>query len=169
MHMPSRSRCAANPNALDKIVRLTVAQPGVVRYNPEIEKERAVAIYDLLQDNTFRYLGHGPGPFAVTLALKDQNLVFEVADEAGAPIGQVSLPISSLRKTIKDYFTVCDSYFDAIRTSSLARIESIDMGRRGLHNEGSELLKTRLAGEVEIDDLTARRLFTLLCVMHLKA
>ncbi|MSO71673.1 MAG: UPF0262 family protein [Alphaproteobacteria bacterium] len=154
---------------MDKIARLTVAQPGIVRYNPEIEKERAVAIYDLLQDNSFRYLGHGPGPYAVTLALKDQSLVLDIADATDAPIGQVSLPLGSLRKTIKDYFTVCDSYFEAIRTSTLQRIEAIDMGRRGLHNEGSELLRSRLAGQVEIDDLTARRLFTLLCVMHLKA
>jgi uncharacterized protein (UPF0262 family) len=160
---------AANKPSLDKICRLTVAQPGVVRYNPEVEKERTVAIYDLLQDNTFRVLGRTPGPYAVTLALKDQGLVFDIADEADAPVARVTLPLGSLRKTIKDYFTVCDSYFEAIRNSSLARIEAIDMGRRGLHNEGSELLKTRLAGEVEIDDLTARRLFTLLCVMHLKA
>jgi len=154
---------------MDKIVRLTVAQPGVVRYNPEVEKERAVAIYDLLQENTFRLVGGAPGPYAVRLALKDANLVFDVADEADAPVGQVTLPLGGLRKTIKDYFTVCDSYFDAIRNASLARIEAIDMGRRGLHIEGAEQLKRRLADRVEIDDPTARRLFTLLCVLQLRA
>jgi uncharacterized protein (UPF0262 family) len=162
-------RCASSPIAVDKIIRLTVAQPGIVRYNPEIEKERAVAIYDLLQDNKFRVIGHDGGPYAVNLALKDQSLVFDIADESDAPVGKVTLPLGSLRKTIKDYFTVCDSYFEAIRASSLSRIEAIDMGRRGLHNEGSEQLKNRLAAQVEIDDQTARRLFTLLCVMHLKA
>ena len=153
---------------MDKIVRLTVAQPGVVRYNPEVEKERTVAIYDLLQDNSFRLIGGAPGPYDVTLRLKHQMLVFEIADENGKALGEVSLPLAALRKTIKDYFTVCDSYFEAIRNSSLSRIEAIDMGRRGLHIEGAEQLKTRLKDKVEIDDLTARRLFTLICVMNLK-
>ncbi len=154
---------------MDKIVRLTFAQPGVVRFNPDVEKERAVAIYDLLQDNSFRLTGGPRGPYSVKLSLERQSLIFDVADENEATLAKVALPLGGLTKTVKDYFTVCESYFDAIRTSTLARIEAIDMGRRGLHNEGSELLRSRLAGKIEIDDQTSRRLFTLLCVLNLKA
>ncbi len=153
---------------MDRIARLEVARTGIVRYNPEVEKERAVAIYDLLQENRFCLRGAAPGPYAVTLALRDQSLMLDIQNEAGAALGRVTLPLSSLRKTIKDYFTVCDSYYAAIKTSSLAQIEAIDMGRRGLHSEGAEELRERLADRVEMDAPTARRLFTLLCVLHLR-
>jgi uncharacterized protein (UPF0262 family) len=152
-----------------RIINITLDEKTVVRRSPDVEHERAVAIYDLLEENTFEPVGDFQGPFSVHLRVEENRLVLEIRDEQDAPLNSVNVPLSPFRRLIKDYFTVCESYFEAIKTASPSRIEAIDMGRRGLHNEGSELLKDRLADKVEIDFDTARRLFTLICVLHIRA
>ena len=139
-----------------------------MRYTPDVERERAVAIYDLVADNHFRLESGADGPYALHLSVRDNRLVLDVRDEAGQAVSELRVPLIPLRKTIKDYFMVCDSYYEAIRTATPSQIEAIDVGRRSLHNEGSEHLRRQLAGEVEIDEATARRLFTLVCVLHIR-
>ncbi len=151
-----------------RIVEVTLDEHTVVRRSPEIEHERRVAIFDLLEGNCFSPVGAADGPYHLHLAIEDNRLAFNINDTANAPLDKVLLPISPFRRLIKDYFTVCESYFEAIKHASPSKIEAIDMGRRGLHDEGSELLRERLAGKVEIDFDTARRLFTLLCVLHIR-
>lgn len=152
-----------------KLVRITLDEPGVVRLSPRIEHERRVAIHDLLEENTFHPAGDFEGPFVLHLEINDNRLVFNVHDEADAPLISFALPLGSFRALIKDYFMVCDSYFKAIQEATPSRIEAIDMGRRGLHDEGAEMLRERLEGKAEIDADTARRLFTLVCVMHIRS
>ncbi|MGH6718681.1 MAG: UPF0262 family protein [Alphaproteobacteria bacterium] len=155
--------------ATQRIANITLDERLVVRRGPEIEHERAVAIFDLLEHNSFDPGAHHHGPFNVHLSLRDGRvLVLDIADASGAVREQVTLPLTPLRSLIKDYFTVCESYFQAIKTATPSRIEAIDMGRRGLHDEGSEALRERLAAQVRIDKETARRLFTLICVLHIR-
>ena len=140
---------------------------------PEVEHERAVAIFDLIEENSFRPIDWpDPGPYAVHLALSDNRLLLDVRHYGGPPESRETLrlilPLKSFRSIVRDYFLVCESYYDAIKTASPSHIEAIDMGRRGLHNEGSDLMRERLADKVEVDHQTARRLFTLLCVLYLK-
>ncbi len=132
----------------------------------DIEHERKVAIYDLLEDNVFKVVGQSRGPYRLKLAIADKRLLFDIADAEAERCSIVGLALSPFRRIVKDYYMICGSYYQAIRTASPAQIETIDMARRGLHNEGSELLKERLAGKVEVDQNTARRLFTLVCVLH---
>jgi uncharacterized protein (UPF0262 family) len=156
-------------NAANRIAKITLDERLVVRRSPEVEHERAVAIFDLIEENNFAPAAGYPGPFNVHLSLRDGRvLVIAIADENDGPLEEVTLPLTPLRSIIKDYFTVCESYFQAIKTASPSQIESIDMGRRGLHNEGSETLRDRLAAKVAIDHETARRLFTLICVLHIR-
>ena len=140
---------------------------GVTRSTP-IEQEREVAISDLLEKNYFRLKAPHGGPYHLTLGVEENRLVLDIALENGEPHGKVMLSLAPLRSVIKDYFLICDSYYKAIRTSPPQQIEALDMGRRGLHDEGSTLLKKRLEGKIDTDLDTARRLFTLICVMHLK-
>jgi uncharacterized protein (UPF0262 family) len=140
----------------------------MVRRTLAIEQEREVAITDLLQDSRFKPKGSFAGPYRLALSVKENRLVFDIAREGGARVGRILLSLEPFRRIVKDYFLVCDSYYKAIRSAPPAQIESLDMGRRALHNEGTELLIKRLAGKVEIDFDTARRLFTLICVLHLK-
>ena len=149
-----------------RLVAVTLDEDTIGRTTPDIEHERDVAIYDLIETNHFSLDGKGAGPYRLHLALIDNRLVFQVADEAGAPMGAFLLSLTPFRKLIKDYFLVCESYFEAIKTAPPSRIEAIDMGRRGLHDEGSELLMARLKGKITVDSDTARRLFTLLCALH---
>lgn len=140
---------------------------------PEVEHERAVAIFDLIEENSFRPIDWpDPGPYALHLALSDNRLLLDVRHYGIPPEScetlRLILPLKSFRSIVRDYFLVCESYYDAIKTASPSHIEAIDMGRRGLHNEGSDLMQERLADKVEIDHQTARRLFTLLCVLYLK-
>lgn len=145
-------------------VRLDEASlPGA---SAEAIHDRRVAIFDLLEANRFELLGDDGGPYVLTLALKDTRLSFEIADERGALLHEFLLSLAPLRGIIKDYFMVCDSYYEAIRTATPQQIEALDMGRRGLHNEGSELLMQRLDGKIRLDHDTARRLFTLICALH---
>jgi uncharacterized protein (UPF0262 family) len=152
------------------IVGLTLDERTVLRRNADIEHERAVAIFDLLEENMFRLVEQPEaGPFHLHLSLEDNRLLFEVETPAREPLERVTLPLASFRRIVKDYFLVCESYYVAIKRSTTPlQIEAIDMGRRGLHNEGSELLRRRLADKIEIDLPTARRLFTLICVLHIR-
>ncbi len=152
----------------ERIVAITLDEKTVVRRAPEIEHERAVAIFDLIEGNSFAPVGEFTGPYALHLSVSDNRLVMDIASESGSPLTRVVLPLSPFRTIIKDYFQVCESYFQAIRSAPASRIEAIDMGRRGLHNEGSELLRQRLKDKVEVDGNTARRLFTLVCVLHIR-
>lgn len=152
----------------DYILNVTLDEKSVVRRSPDVEHERAVAIYDLLEQNTFAPLGDYQGPYSLHLRLEETRLILDIRDEAESRLGQVGMSLSPFRRIIKDYFTVCESYFEAIKTASPSKIEAIDMGRRGLHNEGSELLQERLAEKVVMDFDTARRLFTLVCVLHIR-
>ena len=128
------------------------------------EQERQIAIYDLLEDNSFEPDGASGGPYDLKIALIDNRLALDITGPNYQRRHLLSL--SPLRAVVKDYRMVCDSYYDAIRTATPQRIETLDMGRRGLHDEGSDLLKARLAGKVEIDSDTSRRLFTLICALH---
>lgn len=152
-----------------RIAGVTLDEHSVVRRNPDIEHERAVAIFDLLEENYFAPDCGFEGPYHLHLSIQENRLIFDIRNEDGAePGGVAALSLAPFRRIVKDYFTVCESYFSAIKTAAPSRIEAIDMGRRGLHNEGSELLRERLADQIEVDFDTARRLFTLLCVLHLK-
>jgi uncharacterized protein (UPF0262 family) len=157
-----------------RIARIDIESPGVVRFQPEVEREIQVASFDLVQDNRFRpetaHFGEVPaGPYALTLTIVENRLNFHVAADQSGEFGTVMLPLGAFRKIIKDYFTVCDSYYQAIRSASPSQIEAIDMGRRGLHDEGSERLRQQLNGRIDIDHATARRLFTLICALHIRA
>ncbi len=156
------------PPSQQRIVRVALDEHTVVRRGADVEHERAVAIYDLIEENHFAPKDTGPGPYILRLAIVENRLIFEISDEAETPLGRVPLSLLPFRRLVKDYFTVCESYFAAIKTAPPSRIEAIDVGRRALHDEGSELLRERLAGRIEIDFPTARRLFTLLCVLHFK-
>jgi len=152
----------------NRLVAITLDENSIGRSNPDVEHERAVAIYDLLEQNTFVPQGDEDGPFALHLSVTGTRLVFDVRRADGSPIMAHLLSLAPLRRIVKDYFTVCDSYYAAIRTATPDRIEALDMGRRGLHDEGSHILMERLKRKVEVDFDTARRLFTLICVLHWK-
>ncbi|NNG04904.1 MAG: UPF0262 family protein [Inquilinus sp.] len=152
-----------------RIVDIVLDELTVGRRSAEVEHERAVAIYDLLEENRFKPSGCGSGPYRVVLSIEDNRLIFDIGTPDGQRLDRVPLPVLPFRKTVKEYFLICESYYDAIKHAPPSRIEAIDMGRRGLHNEGSELLRERLAGRIEIDHNTARRLFTLLCVLHIRS
>jgi uncharacterized protein (UPF0262 family) len=134
--------------------------------SPEAEHERRVAIYDLVEDNSFTLAAFPDGPYRLQLSAADGRLMFDVLDEREDRLSLIGLSMSPFRRIVKDYFMICENYYAAIRTAAPSQIETIDMARRGLHNEGSELLRERLGGKVEIDFATARRLFTLVCVLH---
>jgi uncharacterized protein (UPF0262 family) len=151
-----------------RIIDIRLDAGSIVRWSREVEHERQVAVFDLLESNLFELEGGFAGPYRVSLSLQGTTLVFDVEDEAEAQRQEVRLSMRPFRRLIKDYFLVCDSYLQAIRASSPSRIEAIDMGRRGLHNEGAEKLQDALRGKVRVDAETARRLFTLLCVLHIR-
>ena len=151
-----------------RLVAVTLDEGSIGRSGADVEHERAAAIYDLLEDNTFAPVGDERGPFTLHLSITGNRLMLDIRCADGAPAMVHLLSLSPLRRLVKDYFMVCDSYYEAIRNAPPYQIEALDMGRRGLHDEGSTLLKERLEGKIEVDFDTARRLFTLLCVLHLK-
>jgi len=151
-----------------RIIEITLDERSVVRRSADVEHERAVAIYDLIEENHFAPADHVHGPYRLHLSIAESRLIFDIRDEADAPITSVTLALMPFRRIVKDYFAVCESYYEAIKTASPSRIEAIDMGRRGLHDEGSELLCSRLGGKIDIDFQTARRIFTLICVLHIR-
>ena len=159
---------APDGTAIQRLVKIALDERTVVRRSPEVEHERAVAIYDLLEENSFAPCGHEGGPYHLSLSIEDNRLVMDIRSVEDIRVAEVQLPITSFRRIVKDYFTICESYYQAIRRATPSQIEAIDMGRRGLHNEGSELLRERLAGKVDVDFKTARRLFTLICVLHIR-
>ncbi len=138
---------------------------------PEIEQERRVAMFDLMEHNTFELPDRDgrrvpQGPYNVGLSIRDKRLVFDVTTESHEKAAEFHLSLSPFRQVVKDYFQICKSYFDAVKTLPPSQIETIDMARRGIHNEGARILQERLDGKVKVDDDTARRLFTLVCVLH---
>ena len=138
---------------------------------PEIEQERRVAMFDLMEENSFTLPARDArdvpeGPYNLALAIREKRLVFDISTEAGEKAAEFHLSLSPFRQVVKDYFQICKSYFDAVKTLPPSQIETIDMARRGIHNEGARILQERLEGKVEVDEDTARRLFTLVCVLH---
>jgi uncharacterized protein (UPF0262 family) len=152
----------------NRLVAITLDENSIGRSNRDVEHERAVAIYDLLEENTFAPHDDDGGPFALHLSITGSRLVLDIRRENGTPVMAHLLSLSPLRRLVKDYYTVCDSYYAAIRTATPDRIEALDMGRRALHDEGSNILMERLKRKVDVDFDTARRLFTLICVLHWK-
>ena len=152
-----------------RIAEVSLDQRSVVRWNPEVDRERKVAIYDLLEENYFQPLSKIPGPYELILGIEENRLVFLLNNSQNpAAEERILLPMSGLRRVVKDYFTVCESYHNAIKYSRPAQIEALDVGRKGLHDEGSQMLLEALKGKAQIDFGTARRLFTLICVMQLR-
>jgi uncharacterized protein (UPF0262 family) len=151
-----------------RLVKVELDEESIGRSNPDVEHEREVAIYDLLEQNSFAPIDDSSGPYVLHLKVDGARLVFDIRSENGKPVVAHLLSLSPLRRIVKDYFLVCESYYDAIRGKSLDQLEAIDVGRRALHDEGSALLAERLAGKVALDHDTARRLFTLICVLHRK-
>lgn len=154
-----------------RIARISLDEASIVRRGPEVDHERAVAAYDLIESNRFALVDGEAGPYHVRIFVEENRLMLDIRShegDDGEPLRLIGLSLGPFRRVIKDYFTLCDSYYAAIRQASPSQIEAIDMGRRSLHNEGSELLTERLAGKVELDLDTARRLFTLICALHLR-
>jgi uncharacterized protein (UPF0262 family) len=148
-----------------RLAAVILDERAVGRRDPDIEQDRRVAIQDLLEQNTFA-LTEAPGPYRLHLGVADGSIVLDVRDQADAPVARVLLPLSPFRRIIKDYLLICDAYYEAIKDAPPARIETLDMGRRGMHNEAADLLVEKLKGQVAVDFETARRLFTLLCVLQ---
>jgi len=159
---------AAPPREDQRIAKITLDEKSVVRRNADVEHERAVAIFDLLEENCFAPTAGYEGPFHIHLSIEENRLNLDICTAEGEKLERVTLPVAAFRSIVKDYFMICESYYAAIRRSTPSQIEAIDMGRRGLHNEGSELLRERLADKIAIDLNTARRLFTLVCVLHIR-
>ncbi len=151
-----------------RLSAVTLDERTIVRRTREIEQERDVAIYDLLEANSFAPEGSRGGPYKLSLGIEENRLTFDIRLEDATHHGKVMLSLTPFRRVIKDYFLVCESYYKAIRNAPPSQIEALDMGRRGLHDEGSKLLLERLKGKIAIDHDTARRIFTLICVLHLK-
>ncbi len=156
---------------MPRITHISLDDAGLPPPTPEIEQERKVAIFDLLENNTFVLPKRADrpvpeGPYNVELSIRDKRLVFDVATVDTAKVAEFQLSLGPFRQVVKDYFHICESYFDAVKKLPPSQIETIDMARRGIHNEGARVLMERLEGKVEVDTDTARRLFTLICVLH---
>ena len=151
-----------------RLVEILLDEGSIARSSHDVEHERAVAIYDLIEENSFCPSGHDGGPYRLKISLVESKMVLEVTEDWSKPVVTHILSLTPFRKIVKDYFLICESYYAAIRTATPSQIEAIDMGRRGLHNEGSRVLQERLEGKLEVDFDTARRLFTLVCALHWK-
>ena len=151
-----------------RVARIDLDERTVARRGADVEHERRVAIFDLIESNSFAPIGDHGGPYHLGLGVEESRLVFDVRREDGAAVGRVLLPLAGLRSVIRDYFTVCESYYEAIKHATPARIETLDHGRRALHDEGSVLLRERIADRIAVDHDTARRLFMLICVLHVR-
>lgn len=156
----------------NRLTEITLDTASISRSNANIQHEREVAIYDLIDDNYFALVerddGPRPGPYQLNIAIAESRLVFNVSSQNTEAVYSYMLSLSPMRRIIKDYFLICDSYYEAIKTAPASRIEAIDMGRRGLHDDGSKILMERLEGKIKLDFKTARRLFTLICALHWK-
>lgn len=155
-----------------RIVDVKLDEHSIIWRNADVEQERRVAIFDLLEGNSFKpltdYEGGYAGPYKLVLRVEEGRLAMELATKDDAPLETVVLPLSPFRRIVRDYFAICDSYYKAIRAATPSQIETIDMARRGIHNDAADLLIERLAAKVEVDFDTARRLFTLICVLHIR-
>ena len=156
---------------MSKITHIDIDDRNLPPPTPEIDQERRVAMFDLLEDNSFALPARDdrdvpPGPYKLGLAIKERRLVFDIKQEDDSPAGEFHLSLGPLRQVVKDYFQICESYFDAVKKLPPSQIETIDMARRGIHNEGARVLQERLEGKAAVDTDTARRLFTLICVLH---
>jgi uncharacterized protein (UPF0262 family) len=156
---------------MTRIIHITLDDSGLPPPTPEIDQERKVAMFDLLEDNSFAMPARDDrdvpaGPFQLGLSIREKRLVFDIQLEDGTQAGQFHLSLGPFRQVVKDYFQICESYFDAVKTLPPSQIETIDMARRGIHNEGARVLQERLEGKAIVDTDTARRLFTLICVLH---
>lgn len=163
---------SAHPSGDHRIAHIELDEATIIWRSADVEQERRIAIYDLIEDNCFKPLrsverGAG-GPYRLRLSVQDGRLVLAVADMEEQLLEELILGLARFRRAIKDYFAICDSYYQAIRKATPAEIETIDMARRAIHNRAAELLVERLEGKVETDFATARRLFTLICVLHIK-
>lgn len=155
----------------NRICTINIDERGLLRPTPEIEQERKVAIFDLLEENAFGLPAREdraapPGPYRLGLAIREGRLVFDISTEADEKVGEFHLSLGPFRQVVKDYFQICESYFEAVKRLPPSQIEAIDMARRGIHNEGARVLQERLEGKADVDSATARRLFTLICVLH---
>ena len=157
-----------DPATRRRLVSVILDDASIGRGSPDQENERAIAIYDLVEQNSFAIPGHDGGPYTLSIALHEAKLAFDTRTADGEHIVTHILSLSPFRRLLKDYFMVCESYYAAIRTATPAQIEAIDMGRRGLHNDGATLLAARLEGKIECDFETARRIFTLVTALHWK-
>lgn len=162
------ARTSSDEKPTGRLIAVTLDELSIGRANPDVEHERAIAIYDLIEENSFRPSGHDGGPFELNLKIDGNRLVFDIRLVDGRPVIAHLLSLAPFRRIVKDYFTVCDSYYAAIRGATPDRIEALDMARRALHDEGSQILMERLKRKVELDFDTARRLFTLITVLHWK-
>ena len=156
---------------MSRISKIEIDDRNLPPPTPEIEQERKVAMFDLLEENSFDLPKRDDrlvpdGPFSVDLSIRDKRLVFDVATEAGDKAAEFHLSLSPFRQVVKDYWAICESYFDAVKNMPPSQIETIDMARRGIHDEGARILVERLEGKATVDHDTARRLFTLICVLH---
>lgn len=155
-----------------RIIKVELDEDTILWRNADIEQERRIAIFDLIEDNVFKPLRVHPdgyaGPYELYLSVQEGRLVWDIRREGGEPLEMLILGLARFRRPVREYFAICDSYYQAIRKASAAEIETIDMARRGLHNEAAELLMERLEGKIEVDFATARRLFTLIAVLHIK-
>jgi uncharacterized protein (UPF0262 family) len=152
----------------ERIARIQLDEASILRRAAEVEHERATALADLLRENSFSPHGVSAGPYEVFLSVRENRLRFEIRAERLAEPLNVVVPLAPFRGIIRDYFLICESYFEAVKAANNYKVEAVDMGRRGVHNEGSELLLTMLEGKISLDFETARRLFTLICVLHIK-
>ena len=156
---------------MSKLIDISLDDRNLPPPTPEIDQERKVAIFDLLEDNSFSLPARDdrevpPGPYKLGLAIRDRRLVFAVTTENSEQAGEFHMSLGPFRQVVKDYFQICESYFEAVKTLPPSQIETIDMARRGIHNEGARVLQERLEGKADVDTDTARRLFTLICVLH---
>lgn len=163
---------SAQPPGDHRIAQIELDEATILWRSADVEQERRIAIYDLIEENSFKPLRAAQrgasGPYRLRLAVSDGRLALAIADGEGRPLEQLILGLARFRRPIRDYFAICDSYYQAIRKATPAEIETIDMARRAIHNRAAELLVERLEGKVETDFATARRLFTLICVLHIK-
>ena len=156
---------------MSRLCHVEIDETGLPAPTPEIEQERRVALFDLMEDNSFAIpardgRGVPEGPYRLTLSIKERRLVFDLRTEPGAQAAAFHLALGPFRQVVKDYYQICGSYFEAVKKLPPGQIEAIDMARRGIHNEGARILQDRLEGKADIDIDTARRLFTLVCVLH---
>ncbi|MBE5074485.1 UPF0262 family protein [Erythrobacteraceae bacterium E2-1 Yellow Sea] len=163
---------AASPSGDYRIAHVSLDEETIIWRNADVEQERRVAIFDLIEENSFKPLRSAErgakGPYRLRLSVQDGRLAMEIRDQADEMLETLLIGLARFRRPIREYFAICDSYYQAIRKATPAEIETIDMARRGIHDHAAELLMERLEGKVETDFYTARRLFTLICVLHIK-